>query len=266
MHEEQGMDGSKLAVIAVSRQRADYVSVEDAVLFALFPDRISRQGRPRTVARLSEIRLSIDNDRVVGQCAKWWDAAALQKQCNENPRRHARAAHALVDLRRALERRYASPFGNDLPIYVDSASGCARSLDWDSLEWDVVRGMNSKVPFRYHLSQRVRNRITKELPWLDRDEHFRTAVPDDTVVSLIRQLLEQHTKEVRSMSLIPARWIAKIHQRDRVVVAVGVPYVFDTDLGGCVVDIGALRVNLDRVKKHEAPSAAAPMSTNTSVS
>jgi hypothetical protein len=140
-----------------------------------------------------------------------------------------------------------SPFGEDLPIFVDSASSCARSLDWDSLEFDVFRGLNSQIPFDFHLSRRARIRIMPELPFLDFDEHFGSVVSPDVLMLLIRRLLEQHTRKASGMTLIPARWVKSVTSDDTIVVEAGVPMVLSfSDPLRVLVRVGALDVLLRR--------------------
>ena len=241
--------GHKVAVVALSRHNTSYVPLSEASLYSLFPDPLWRGGRSAVVSRLADIRVerSPESGKLHGRCAKWWDVPVLLEQRRNNVRGSARALQSLADLQRALERNFASPFGADLPIFVDSASSCARVLDWDALELDVVRGLNSQIPFDYHLSRRVRPLVMSELPFLDVEEHFRSVMPDQVLVSLIRQLIDQHTRQVRGMTLLPVRWVSCISAADTVVVAAGVPMVMTfSDPMKVRVRVGALDVSLRR--------------------
>jgi hypothetical protein len=240
----QTMMGQHLAVMGSSRYRQEYVPLDDAVLYSMFPDPVPRRGGVAMTQRLACVRLSRTNGKVVGCCTKWWDLDALRKRWRERPNvSTAKAVSSSAKLQAALQQegRYVSPFGEDLPIYIDSASSRSRDLDWEMLELDVFRGLNGQVPFDYRLSRRVRGRIIDELPFIDIGEHFRTVVPDDTYRSLTRQLIDQHTRVVNGMSLVPLRWVKRIGMADTVVVETDVPIVIRlASPKHIVIELGAM--------------------------
>ncbi len=251
--------GHEVAVVALARQRAPYVPLGEATLFSLFPDQVFRGERHLVEPRLVEIRMSRNEilGKLIGRDVRWWDLDALRSRYKIEPRKHGRAHYAMIELERALSQRFISPFGEDLPIYVDSTASNVHSLDWTALEIDVVRGLNGKIPFVHKLSRRVRGKIYRELPFLDVSEHFRSVVPDDTVMSLIRQLLDQHTKTVQGRSLIPARWVGRIGKNDTVLVETGVPAVISfACLSELRVQVGALNVPLGRTRRPYAKPTA----------
>ena len=243
---------NRVAVIAISRYDHSFTALDDAQLFSLFPDRVpAHNAAPKEVMRVASIGLHRDStsEIVVGQCKQWWDLAALEGQ-HKRAARTCRYAHrAMIDLLDAIEKDYVSPFGDDLPLYIDSGSARSRALDWDTLEWDIFRGMNSEVPFGWRVSKRVRGRIVGELPFLDVESHFRSVVPTETLMALARRMLEQHTHEANGMSLVPLRWIARVDKRDAIIVRTGVPIVIRFSKPHMArVRVGAMDVSLRRQK------------------
>lgn len=249
MQERRGLMGHRVAVVALSRHRAPYVPISDASFYSLFPDVVRRAGGSDIEYRLADIRVQRDpkDGKLRGHCVKWWEVHSLLEQRKHNVRGIARVLRALEKLQRALERSFMSPFGVDLPVFVTSAPSCVRALDWDALEFDVFRGLNSQVPFDYHLSRRARARIMPELPFMDFDEHFDSVVTADTLMMLMQRMLEQHVRQEDEMTLIPARWIKSVAPDDTVVVAAEVPMVLPySDPLHVLVRVGALDVLLRR--------------------
>jgi len=246
---ERDLMGRAIAVVALSPHRSRFVPVSEASLYSLFPDVIRHGKRSTPRRRLALIKLSHDDttSKLRGECQRWWDLRSLSEQHSNGERGTARTMHALTMLQHAVDKQQAAPLGEDLPIFVDSGSATIRAMDWNRLEADVVRGLNARLPFDYAVADRVGDRIARELPFVDVEEHFRSVVPDAEVTSLIRQLLGQHTRHVNGMSLVPLRWVAAVRSDDTVVVETGTPMLIPcANPLRAAVRVGALDVVLRR--------------------
>jgi hypothetical protein len=246
MQDNRELMGHPVAVVAMSRHQTQYVPLGEASLFCLYPDPIRRRGHTVVRYRLARMRLSLDeHGKLVSHCLKWWDTDALSAAYKKQVRGLGGAHHALVTLQNALQRDLRAPFGVDLPIYVDSSTSRSGPLDWDMLEYDVMRGLNGMVPFDYKLSRRMRPRILPEIPFLDLEDHFRSVIPNNTIMTLIRDLLREHTENEHGMTLVPARWLSHIVSHDAVVVVADVPSVLHfSNPAALDVEAGSFRVSL----------------------
>lgn len=245
----QDIVGQRLAAMICSPFRRRYVPLDGATLYTLFPDAVRHRGQTTVVMRLGAIRMRLGEDgKLVGKCSQWWDVDVLHKKwLGDQTSVPAEAVSARNALITALERHYVSPFGDDLPIYVDVAASRNRAYDWNILEWDVFRGLNSQIPFKYKATRKVKNKIVSELPFLDMESHFRSVVSDDMCCDLIRQLIAQHIKNIGSMSLMPLRWIATIDPKDTVVAETGAPLVVNVaDARRSKIEVGAINIVMTR--------------------
>lgn len=249
MRERHNLVGHRLAVLASSRHDIAFLPLSDVSFFSLFPDIVSSPKNLNVQYRLAEIdvKYSHDDGKLHSRCIEWWGIHSLYEKNKKFLNGLSHIIAILNKLQAVINEAHVSDFGPDLPIFVDSNLSCARALDWEALEYDVYRGLNGKIPFNYQLSEKVAASIADELPFLDLVDHFRTKVPDSVIISLIRQLLEQYTKQVKGMTLIPVRWIKTLDSKDVIVVETDVPVVFNlSDPSRAEVKIGALDVSLRR--------------------
>lgn len=229
---------SYVAVVAKSTLKDDFVPVSEAALYCLYEDRVKYDDKPRPMvkSRMASLRMRNKDGKLQVSCKRWWDTYILTRKSKKSFYRVV--FDELTDVRNACT---PSAFGRDLPVYVDSETAEMRSLAWDALEYDVFRGLNSRVPFDYSLAKEIRQKIIPELPFQDMENHFRSVVSDATVMSLIRQLIHQHTVVVDNMQLVPLRWVECVLPDDQLVVEVNRPFVMSfPDPANPLVRVGAV--------------------------
>ena len=248
----QALTNHEVVVVALSSFKGRFVPLSEAVIYSLFPDPVIRRGKKTTLARrLASLRLSVNAEGKIGsRCSKWWDTDELSALRESNPQSVAQPWRAYNLLTNASQRGFVSPFGADLPVFIDTKTSVARSLCWHTLERDVLLGINGEVPFKYHIPDEVsdadRQQFLEQIPFLD-IEHHMSLIPGELMLSLIRQLIKQHSRTEGSMDLIPARWLEKIYPDDSIVVEVGVSWVTPiTDPTQCFVRVGAVDAWLRR--------------------
>lgn len=231
-----------VAVVAKSQMNDAFVPISEALVFCLYRDRVKYDDKPQFVnkPRMAALRMCNEDGKLNMSCQRWWDTYLLKRKSNKSFYKSV-----FMELDRSRQEYRPAPFGRDLPIYIDSETAEMRSLAWDVLEYDVFRGLNSRVPFDYSLAKEVRRKIIAELPFQDMANHFRSVVSDNTVMSLIRQLIHQHTVVVDNMQLVPLRWVQCVLPDDQLVVEVNRPFVMSfPDPANARVQVGALNALL----------------------
>lgn len=246
--EQDSYAGHSVTIVASSPYRARFVPASEATLFTLYPVVIERRASRFVAERLGEFRSHIEGGKLKLTCARWRNASAVRRQLCDNAGSPAAHIRAFSQIHSARQHKYASPFGRDLPFYLD-ASHAARNVDWDVLAFDVFRGMKGQVPFTWRLSHSRTKRIVSELPFVD-FVHFESVVsPEiangDMLLSLCRQMLEQHTVAAGKRSLVPLRWIEVLHAGDVVMVDTQSPMVVAPfDIHDLSISVGALDARL----------------------
>lgn len=249
MNSEAAVVGYPTAVVAFSTNPAPCVPLGDATLYSLFSHCVRKDGRASVKQRLAQLKLFVSSaGKIYSRALRWWDITVLNRLYKQDPHGMAQPHKALSVLSSTIANGVSTEFGIDLPIHISSESTKFGELDWDVVEFDIMRGLNGRIPFDYDISVIDEADITKAVPFLD-IEHFRGVVDGDAIIELTRQLRAQHTHKVGALNLTPVRWFKQADPAN-VVIATNQPYLmYFADPYYLKVAVGALDVSLRPLHK-----------------
>ena len=237
-----------VGIIAVSSCGSSYAPVSETTLYSLIPERVRKEGRSALRQRLVALKLyrHSKTGKIVSRMTQKWDVESLKIEQKSSPNTLFKQYRAATDMQTAMNQRRHLPITYDLPLFLDVSASPARSLDWQQLETDVVSGINGKFPFKWEVAGDMSTKIKNAIPFLDVGQHFRSIVDnDDIVMSLMRQLMDQHSPKLNCRSLLPVRWLEDIKQNDPIFVEIGSARSVPVQkLFSPCVSVGALDVKL----------------------